>query len=226
MAKKTATSKELIKAAAIYRCYDKATGDVLGYLVPSNTTAGLFYQVTWNAALHAMQCNCKATKECCHIKAVKEICAIRRERTAACVQCLGAAKPASIIVEASIEPAAPALLVPPEIITYINTSRRTVQRSGELEPQYLGEDGTWHAWLAESGAARTVRFHAESPEERVACEAFMAAPDEATRTSILKRVWERRFAILDAQDAARAQRARSEAPLAGVARGGFSLLKR
>lgn len=69
-----------LKSAVVYRCRDKTTGKTLGYLVPSNTTAGVCYEVKY--VDHKLTCNCKAGQNgmrCCHLRAIEEVMQARRE---------------------------------------------------------------------------------------------------------------------------------------------------
>lgn len=67
-----------IQSAAIYRCTDKATGNVF-YMVKSDSSSE-YYQVTWNEAMHGWDCQCPATKPCKHIRAVCEVIRAKKEQ--------------------------------------------------------------------------------------------------------------------------------------------------
>ncbi len=79
-----ATRKQTeLKSPVVYRCKDKTTGRTLGYLVPSNTTAGVNYEVKF--VDHKLTCNCKAGQNgmrCCHLRAIEEVMQARREMQA------------------------------------------------------------------------------------------------------------------------------------------------
>lgn len=81
----TKTRKQTeITSAVVFRCYDKQTGEVLGYGVPSDSSSETYY-VTYNKTDHRYECNCPCgekhhhTVECKHIRAVKQVVAARRE---------------------------------------------------------------------------------------------------------------------------------------------------
>jgi len=164
------------------------------YFAASDGRPGYYYPVLWNEYLGTWNCNCPRRHHGCHhatetnnfVVARKQARRLRKEQT-------------EVVVPPMPLPALP------EIITYISSTRRTVQRGRlELEPQYIGEDGEWHPWQASPGTTRTVRFHPESAEERAACEAFMFAPSDSARKAILDNVWNGRFAVLSAIDRQRA----------------------
>ncbi len=72
-----------LKSPVVYRVKDKTTGRTLGYLVPSNTTVGVNYEVKF--VDHKLTCNCKAGQNgmrCCHLRAIEEVMQARREMKA------------------------------------------------------------------------------------------------------------------------------------------------
>lgn len=66
--------------AALFRCYDKASGVCLGYLSPSEDASKAPYQVTcddrgeWHCTCEG---NARFHRKCQHIRAACELCAIR-----------------------------------------------------------------------------------------------------------------------------------------------------
>lgn len=66
--------KTEISSAAIYRCTNKATGDVF-YMVKSDSSDH-FYRLDWNGT--AWMCDCPATKPCKHMRAVNEVIAAKQ----------------------------------------------------------------------------------------------------------------------------------------------------
>src|SRR5579872_3956375 len=77
----TTTTKTEIKSAAIYRCTCKTSHEVF-YMVASDSEAGMFYQVRFNASAARWECQCPSAYPCKHVRAVNEILAIRRARIA------------------------------------------------------------------------------------------------------------------------------------------------
>jgi len=73
-----------VKAATVNKIISKETGKALGYLVASNTTAGVYYEVKFID--HKLTCNCRAAvngMRCCHLRAVEEVMHERRAARAA-----------------------------------------------------------------------------------------------------------------------------------------------
>ncbi|SRR5712692_2919927 len=73
---KTKTQTE-ITSPVVYKVVEN--GKAVGYLVPSNTTSGVCYQVTFRN--HKLSCNCKAAENhmrCCHLRAVEEVMQARK----------------------------------------------------------------------------------------------------------------------------------------------------
>jgi hypothetical protein len=64
------------RPVALFRVYDKKTGECLGYVAPSRNGKD-FYHVTCNE-FGDWHCDCKASiEQCCHVRAALSLCAIR-----------------------------------------------------------------------------------------------------------------------------------------------------
>lgn len=147
--------------AALFRCYDKATGVCLGYLSPSEDGKAN-YQITCDD-LGTWHCTClgntKYHRRCQHIKAACELCAIRVKqgrpacRAAALPEPVEAAKPLISNEEMAAIAAAAHQAVDE---TPAARELRNVTTYGDLVPEYRDESGVWRCFKDEQG--RDVMF--------------------------------------------------------------------